>query len=86
MKKTNKSDPLDRTFTRDTLQGKGIRGKYFSRVTKGTNLVRLHPEVARLFPTEAAVNEALMSLAELSRRLPDLPKRPARSPAKRMAV
>ena len=86
MKKTNKSDPLDRTFTLDTLQGKGIRGKYFARVTKGTNLVRLRPEVARLFPTEAAVNEALMSLAELSRRLPDLPKRPARAPAKRMAV
>ena len=79
MTKIDDVDPLDRKFSLNTLQGKGIRGKYFVRVAKGTNLVRLSPEVARLFPTEAAVNRALLSLAELSKNLPDLPKRPKRA-------
>ena len=86
IKKTADIDPLDRTFSLATLQGKGIRGKYFARVTKGTNLVRLSPEVARLFPTEDAVNNALLSLAELSRSLPDLTVRAKRPTRKRAAV
>ena len=86
MKKTGDIDPLDRKFTLKTLQGKGVRGKYFARVAKGTNLVRLSPEVARLFPTEAAVNNALLSLAELSKSLPDLTKRPKRASHKRAAA
>ncbi len=71
MKKTE-IDPLDRTFSLATLQGKGTRGKYTARIAKGTNLVRLSPDVARLFPTEEAVNNALLSLVELSKILPDL--------------
>jgi hypothetical protein len=86
MKKAGDIDPLDRTFSLKTLQGKGVRGKYFARVAKGTNLVRLTPEVARLFPTEAAVNNALLSLAELSKSLPDLTRRSKRSGHKRAAA
>lgn len=86
MKKPAETDPLDRTFSRTTLQGKGIRGKYFARVAKGTNLVRLSPEVARLFPTEDAVNNALLSLAELSKSLPDLAARSKRTARKRATV
>ena len=86
MKKTADIDPLDRTFSPATLQGKGVRGKYFARVAKGTNLVRLSPEVARLFPTEDAVNNALLSLAELSKSLPDLTGRSKRATRKRAAV
>ena len=86
MKKTADIDPLDRTFSPATLQGKGVRGKYFARVAKGTNLVRLSPEVARLFPTEEAVNNALLSLAELSKSLPDLTGRSKRTARKRVAV
>jgi hypothetical protein len=37
----------------------GVRGKYAERYRAGTNLVRLAPDVARAFPTEEAVNEAL---------------------------
>ena len=85
MKKTADIDPLDKTFSPATLQGKGVRGKYFARVAKGTNLVRLSPEVARLFPTEEAVNNALLSLAELSKCLPDLTSR-KRTTRKRAAV
>ncbi|MBC7943823.1 MAG: hypothetical protein H7X91_00820 [Burkholderiales bacterium] len=82
MKKADDIDPLDRKFSLASLSGKGVRGKYYSRVKKGSNLVRLSPEVAHLFPTEAAVNQALLSLAELSKSLPHLTKRPASSRAK----
>lgn len=85
MKKVNEVDPLDRTFSLETLKGKGIRGKYYARVSKSSNLVRLTPELARLFPTEQAVNDALTSLAELSRKLPPLPK-PVRARTKNVRV
>ena len=86
MKKIADIDPLDRTFSPATLRGKGVRGKYFARIAKGTNLVRLSPEVARLFPTEDAVNNALLSLAELSKSLPDLSGRSKRTTRKRVAA
>jgi hypothetical protein len=84
MKKAVETDPLDRTFSLETLQGKGVRGKYFARVSKGSNLVRLAPEVARMFPTEESVNQALLSLVELSKNLPPL-KRRVSSPGKTAA-
>lgn len=85
MKKASDVDPLERTFTREDMKD-GVRGKYLSRIAKGTNLVRLSPEVARLFPTEAAVNNALRSLAELSKSLPELTRQPKRLPRKRAAA
>jgi hypothetical protein len=86
MKKAADIDPLNRSFFPATLQGKGVRGKYLARVAKGTNLIRLSPEVARLFPTEDAVNNALLSLAELSKSLPDLTGRSKRTTRKRAVV
>lgn len=79
-------DPLDRKFSLKGLSGKAVRGKYYARVMKGTNLVRLAPEVARLFPNDAAVNKALLSLAEMSKNLPDMTTRPKRGARKRAAV
>lgn len=43
---------------------KGIRGKYKDRLATGEKLVVLAPDVARLFPTSEAVNEALRGLAK----------------------
>ena len=40
----------------------GTRGKYAARYRRGTNLVLLEPDVARAFPTEQAVNNALRLL------------------------
>ena len=48
--------------------GKGVRGKYFSRVSKGTNLVLLDDTVAKAFPTTEAVNEALLGLLALAEK------------------
>ena len=47
--------------------GRGKRGKYLKSYQDGHNLVLLEPEVAKAFPTEKAVNEALLSLIEIAR-------------------
>ncbi len=54
-------------YKREEL-GVGVRGKYFEEYNKGTNLVLLSPDVAKAFPTEEAVNQALRSLIELAQR------------------
>jgi hypothetical protein len=61
-----KKDELRSEYTREVL-GKGVRGKYFARYRKGTNLVLFDPEVARAFPDSAAVNEALHSLIRIAK-------------------
>ena len=37
----------------------GVGGKYYEKYRKGTNVVRLKPDVAEAFLTKEAVNEAL---------------------------
>lgn len=43
----------------------GTRGKYAARYRAGTNLVLLEPEVAKAFPNEKAVNDALKLVMKL---------------------
>lgn len=56
----------------DALQeydfAKGVRGKYARRYARGTNIVVLEPDVAKLFPNAEAVNSSLRSLAKIIRR------------------
>jgi hypothetical protein len=47
---------------------KGIRGKYARRYARGSNVVVLEPDVAKVFPNAEAVNSSLRSLAETMRR------------------
>jgi hypothetical protein len=47
---------------------KDVRGKYACRYARGTNVVVLDPDVAKLFPNANAVNSSLRSLAEIIRR------------------
>jgi len=49
-----------------TMKG-GVRGKYYERYRKGTNVVLLEPDVAEAFPTEDAVNEALRGILGTAR-------------------
>jgi hypothetical protein len=72
-------------YRREDL-GKGVRGKYFARVAKGSNLVLLDDKVAKAFPTGAAVNEALLSLLTLTEQTARLTSRSKRSATKRLAV
>jgi hypothetical protein len=67
MKKANVSDELRPEYRREDL-GQGVRGKYFESYQRGSNLVLLSPDVAKVFPTEEAVNEALRSLIDLAQK------------------
>ena len=54
-------DELRREYDLSKLGGR-VRGKYVECYRSGTNLVLLSPDVAKHFPDEQAVNEALRSL------------------------
>jgi hypothetical protein len=69
-----KFEELRPEYRREEL-GSGVRGKYFEAYRKGTNLVLLSPDVAKAFPTEEAVNDALRSLINVAKRSIDLTKR-----------
>ena len=65
MKKAD-PDELRPEYLRRDL-GPGLRGKYLKSYRTGTNLVLLEPDIARAFPTEEAVNNALRSFMEGAR-------------------
>jgi hypothetical protein len=46
----------------------GVRGKYAKRYAEGQNIVVISPELAKIFPNSAAVNEALRALVALARK------------------
>ena len=46
----------------------GVRGKYLPRLAKSANVVVLDRDVAKIFPTSRAVNDALRVVAEAGRR------------------
>ena len=62
MKKADLDD-LRPEYRREDL-GTGVRGKYLESYRSGTNLVLLHPDVAKVFPTDEAVNDALRSFMD----------------------
>jgi hypothetical protein len=66
MKKV-KSDELRPEYRREDL-GPGARGKYTEAYRSGTNLILLSPDVAKVFPTQEAVNNALRSLIEVAKK------------------
>ena len=41
---------------------RGVRGKYARRFAEGTNLVKLEPDVAKVFRDSVSVNRALRRL------------------------
>ena len=47
----------------------GVRGKYFERYQRATNLVRLEPDVAAVFRDSESVNKALRTIIEAARGL-----------------
>ncbi|MBI3914119.1 MAG: hypothetical protein HY327_08055 [Chloroflexi bacterium] len=61
------NDELRPEYDLHTLLKQGVRGKYAERYRVGTNLVLLDPDIAREFPDDQAVNEALRLVLELNR-------------------
>lgn len=73
MKKV-KREEMRKEYKREDL-GKGIRGKYFEEYKKGTNLVLLSPDVAKAFPDDTSVNEALRNLLKIARQATGVTRR-----------
>lgn len=65
-KKYTVEDELRPEYDLHELLKGGVRGKYVSRYRAGTNLVLLDPDVAKAFPDDAAVNEALRLVIRLT--------------------
>ncbi len=74
--KTEANDELRAEYDLRKLLRDGARGKYAERYRAGTNLVLLAPDVAREFPDEEAVNEALRLVLQL-KEIPTGKKRKA---------
>ena len=53
-------DELRPEYCREGL-GPNVRGTYLEAFRSGTNLVLLHPDLAKAFPTDESVNKALRS-------------------------
>ncbi len=66
-KKTKNNDDLRPEYDMKSLLKGGTRGKYAARYRVGTNLVLLEPDVAKAFPNEQAVNEALKLVMKLKK-------------------
>ena len=74
--KGEKVDELRPEYDLARLLRNGVQGKYADRYREGTNLVLLAPDVAKAFPTEEAVNQALRLVIQLT-KLPAGGKRAA---------
>ncbi len=62
------SKPKEKASEREMLEEYdfrgGVRGKYARSYAEGSNIVIVAPELAEVFPTSQAVNEALRKLLE----------------------
>jgi hypothetical protein len=64
--RTPAQNGMRREYDLSKLKG-GVRGKYFKRYQAGTNLVRLAPDVAKVFPSDDSVNTALRALMAVAK-------------------
>ena len=80
-----KAEVMRAEYRREDL-GKGVRGKHFEEFKKGSNLVLLTPELAKIFPTNEAVNTALSSLVGVARSATGLTSRSSGRATKRRAA
>jgi len=74
MKKIKDQDEMRKEYKKEDL-GVGVRGKYYETYKEGHNIVLLKPEVAKAFPSEDAVNEALLSLIKIAQASTDQTRR-----------
>lgn len=79
-----KTEEMRAEYRRENL-GKGERGKHYADYQKGSNLVLLKPELAKIFPTNEAVNAALETLVSIARSTAKLPPSATRTRTKRAA-
>ena len=70
-----KAPEKDDEMLREYDFSQGVRGKYAQRYARGSNVVVLEPDVAKLFPNAEAVNSSLRGLAKTIRRRKSLASR-----------
>lgn len=80
-----KVEEMRAEYRREDL-GKGVRGKHFAAYQKGSNLVLLTPELAKIFPSNEAVNAALESLVGIAQSATGMKGRLKRPARKRVGV
>jgi len=73
-------DELRQEYKRSDFPGGLVRGKYSKRMKESSNIIVLKPEVAKVFPNEETVNNALLSLIDLARKTIRPTKRSTGSP------
>lgn len=69
MKRVDDTDELREEYDFSRMEG-GVRGKYAAAYRRGTNLVRLDPDVAEAFTTDESVNEALRAVLKAAAAIP----------------
>ena len=62
-----KADDLRPEYDLRKLLKDGVQGKYADRFREGTNIVLLDRDVAKAFPSDKAVNEALRLVIQLKK-------------------
>ena len=77
MKKGCKQTAKRKTRREYDFKG-GVRGKYAARYARGSNVVVLSPEVAKVFPDSASANRALRAFVEMVEKLPNFTITPKR--------
>lgn len=76
------NDELRAEYKRSDFTGPFTRGKYAKQIRESSNIVALKPEVAKVFPNEEAVNNALLFLIDLAQKSTSVPKRSPKRPKK----
>ena len=74
MSQENKPTGKDEMRGEYDIRG-GVRGKYYERYQRGSNVVLLEPDVAGVFHDSQSVNRALRILIDLARTQVDDPTR-----------
>jgi len=72
---SNKPEEVDDDDIPETDLSGAVRGKYYGRATRGTNVVLLEPDVAQVFRDSAVVSQALREYLTEHGGPPTLPKR-----------
>ena len=83
--KRTQKDEMRAEYKRSDFPRGLVRGKYAERLRESSNVVVLKPEVARAFPNEEAVNNALSSLIQIAQKTARLTKHSTGRAKKRRA-
>ena len=76
---SNRADEIDEDDIPETDLSGAVRGKYYERAMRSTNIVLLEPDVAKIFHDSAVVSQALREYLAEHGAPPAIPKRPANS-------